>query len=83
MKRALIALTLAAAVALSGCAGSLRTTAATYKPYGFFNENEVRQPNVKYQLSAGSVIVALLFSETFFVPLYIIGWDLFEPVSAS
>jgi len=83
MKRALVALAVAAAVALSGCAGSLRTPAAPYKPYGIANEDVVKQPNVKYEISAGSVIVAIILCETIIVPVYVIGWDLYEPVAAS
>lgn len=83
MKRALLALALVASVALSACAGPLHTPAATYKPYGIANADVVKQPNVKYELSAGSVIVAIIFSETIIVPVYVVGWDLYAPVAAS
>jgi hypothetical protein len=83
MKRLLIALTAVAAVALSGCAGPLKTATKEYKPYGVANVEAVKDPAVKYQLSAGSIIVAIIFSETLVVPVYIVGWDLYEPISAQ
>lgn len=44
------------------------------------NEDLVRDPNILYELSPGSVIVAIVFSEMITVPIYIIGWDLYQPV---
>jgi len=40
-----------------------------------------RDPNINYQISAVSVIVAIVFSETVIIPVYVLGWDLWEPVS--
>lgn len=31
----------------------------------------------------GSVFVAIVFSETIFAPVYIVGWDLYQPVPAK
>jgi hypothetical protein len=81
MKRLLIALTAVAAVALSGCAGPITSGGKEYKPYGLANADAVKDPAVKYQLSFGSIVVAILFSETFFVPVYVVGWDLYQPVA--
>lgn len=49
-----------------------------YEPYGLFNEDDVKKDNIKYEVSMGSVIVGVIFSETLIVPLYVFGWDLFE-----
>jgi hypothetical protein len=65
---------------LSGCAGSREINGKTYEPYGLFNEETVKDDNVTYQVSAGSVIVSIVFCESIVVPVYVVGWDLYEPV---
>jgi hypothetical protein len=48
--------------------------------YGIFNEATVKDPNWTYQVSPLSVILSVVFFETIFVPVYCIGWELYEPV---
>lgn len=80
MKRLFIIGALIAAVGLSGCADRKTLEGNTYEPYGIANKDTVASPNVNYQVSAGSVIAGILFSETIIVPIYVVGWDLYEPV---
>lgn len=68
------------AVMLSGCANDVSVNGKTYPAFGIVNDDAQRDPNVKYQISFGSVVVAVLFLETIVVPIYVIGWDLWEPV---
>jgi hypothetical protein len=70
------------AVSLSGCAESRYIGNKQYETFGIFNEDVVRDPNIKYEVSAGSVIFSIIFIETVIVPVYLIGWDLWEPVQA-
>ena len=79
MKRYIIALCLTA-LFLSGCAHPVKQGSKTYVPYGVANEETKRDPNIKYEISAGSVFVAILFCETVIAPVYIVGWDLYQPV---
>ena len=48
-------------------------------PYGLLNK-ELEQPNVQYTTCAWSVILSIVFSETVIAPVYLIGWELYEPV---
>jgi hypothetical protein len=80
MKRLLIAAALIAAVGLSGCADNKNIEGQTYQPYGIINKDTIASPNVNYEISGGSVIAAVIFSETVVVPIYVVGWDLWEPV---
>ena len=48
-------------------------------PYGVFTK-ELAQPNIQYTTCAGSVILAIIFCETVVAPVYLIGWELYEPV---
>ena len=74
-------LSVLSAVALATMTADEKTIAGvTYQPYGLFNDDAVKDPKVQYEVSLGSVIVACIFSETLVVPVYIVGWDLYEPV---
>lgn len=70
--------TLMLAVFLSGCAGDVRTGGKVYQSFGVINEDAKRQPDMKYSVSFGSVVVGVLFIETIIVPIYVVGWDLYE-----
>ena len=81
MKRLVaIVAALTAATAFSGCAQEKDINGTTYKPYGIENQATNQSPNINYEISAGSVIVGVLTLETLVFPIYIIGWDLWEPV---
>jgi len=81
MKRALLALTLAAAALLSACGADEKTIdGVTYGTYGIANEGEMRNPNIRYELSGWSIFWSIVLVETIIGPVYFIGWDLYEPV---
>jgi hypothetical protein len=64
---------------LTSCGGNT-INGKFYEPYGVANEEANRDPNVVYEISAASVIWGIIFCETIFIPVYIIGWDLMRPV---
>jgi hypothetical protein len=80
MKKFLIGLLACASIALSGCASNEQFNNVTYESFGVVNDSAKRAPNVVYEISAGSVIFAILFCETMIIPVYIVGWDLYQPV---
>jgi len=82
MKKLVIALSLVA-LTLAGCAHPIERDGAKYKPYGIANEQTHRDPNMKYEISLGSVIVAIVFCETIIVPVFVVGWDLYQPVTSK
>jgi len=47
--------------------------------YGIANEDSKKLPNVVYSISPLNVILAILFCETIVVPIYVVGWELYEP----
>jgi hypothetical protein len=51
-----------------------------YPTYGIINEKSNRSRNVCYKIPLAGILVGILLFETIFVPVYIIGWDLYEPV---
>ena len=56
-------------------------TTIVAQPYGVFDENDSKMDGVKYKVSMGNVIWACILIETIFVPVIIVGWYLYEPVS--
>ena len=84
MKRTLTILALfAAALMLTACGNNKTINGKDIETYGIANMESKQDPTVVYEISAGSVICAILFSETVIVPVYVIGWDLWQPVKAA
>ena len=79
MKNLIILICLVALVA-GGCASSKNIDGKTYEPYGVFNQDSHKDPSILYEVSFGSVAVAIIFSETLIAPVYVVGWCLWEPV---
>ena len=67
-------------LALVGCAESKSINNKVIPPYGLFNEQAEKVPGVVYEISAPNIIVAIIFCETIVVPVYIFGWNMYQPV---
>lgn len=65
---------------LAGCNNTKTINGVTYDVYGLANMDDKKNPNIEYEISTGSVITAVIFSETVVIPLYILGVDLWQPV---
>ena len=53
----------------------------TYMEYGLLNPEE-RNPAVRYAVVEGNVVWSVIFSETVVVPILLIGFHLYEPVTS-
>ena len=51
-------------------------------PYGLFDQ-ENKIDGIQYKISVGNVILSAIFIETAVVPVILIGWYLWEPVSVK
>lgn len=51
------------------------------KPYGWANEQPNKIEGVKYQINFGNIVWDIIGSEIILVPVYLTGYQLFEPVS--
>jgi outer membrane lipoprotein SlyB len=80
MKKLTLMLLIASSLMLSGCKQEKVINGTKYEAYGLANEDAKKDPNVVYEISAESVIVAIILSETIVVPIYVLGWDLYKPV---
>jgi len=83
MKKLLTATLLAATLLLTGCAKPKEINGVTYDTYGLLNKDEKMNPNIQYEMSTGAIICAIIFSETLVIPVYLIGFDLYEPVGVK
>ncbi len=71
------------AIALAGCGDPKTICGREYPTYGLFDKEERRDPNVKYELVMGNVIWSVLTIQTVALPVYFIGFSMWEPVGPS
>jgi len=64
----------------SFCAQPKTIDGQVIQPYGLFNPEDKKE-DIQYKVSMGSVIVGALSFETIVFPVYIFGWNLYEPIS--
>ena len=55
-------------------------TSVLVQCYGLFDENKLKNENVEYEMSAGNLILSIIFFETIIVPIQYVGYYLYEPV---
>ncbi len=89
MKKSLISLILVV-VFLFGCADSkelctrddkgFKDTCTVFEPYGFFNSDDYKNPEVKYRANVGNIVWSIIFAPSVAIPVAILGLDMFEPV---
>ena len=53
----------------------------TYDTYGIISEGDVRNDDIRYELNVWSVVGSVVLIETIIVPIYQIGFNLYQPVS--
>ena len=62
------------------CSQSKTINGVTYRPYGPLNEGLYKDPKVKYQIRMGPLVSGIVFIECIIQPVYIFGYNLYEPV---
>ena len=55
----------------------------TFETYGPFCENLYYDQRIEYGVNVGNVVWDIILCETIFVPVILIGWELYEPVKAK
>lgn len=79
MKKTITALLLAC-LSLAACSNPRVLDGKVYDSYGFLNEQSLRSRNVCYSISPAAIILTIVFAETILVPIYFVGFDLFDPI---
>lgn len=65
---------------LGGCADTANINGKTYDSYGLFNEKTAKNDAVEYAIIPGNVIWSIILCETVVMPVYFIGFSLYEPI---
>lgn len=68
---------------LSACDNTKTINGLTYDVFGIWNLPEKQNPDIEYKVSIGSLIAAFVFWETIIVPVYVVCFDLWEPVGVK
>ncbi len=51
-----------------------------FDTYGLFNQNDKKNPKIRYRLIIGNVVWSVILVETIIAPIYFLGFSLYEPV---
>jgi hypothetical protein len=65
-----------------GCGSSMEINGQHHGTVGVFTLDD-RDPNACYEVIFGNVVWSVLLSSTIFVPVYLVGWSIMEPVGAG
>jgi len=68
------------ALGLAACAKSKVIDGVKYEPYGIFNEEQHRNPNIEYEIVFGNIVWSIILIETIIAPVYFIGFAIKQPV---
>jgi hypothetical protein len=80
MKMKVLPFVMMLALCMANCADEKRIGNHTYVPYGVLSKED-EKPCIQYRISFGSVFWSIVFIETIVVPVTLIGFALYEPVS--
>ena len=47
--------------------------------YGLFNQNDNKNPKIRYRIIIGNIVWSVILVETIIAPLYFIGFSMYEP----
>jgi hypothetical protein len=64
---------------LCACADNKVINGREYETYGLINQEDKKDPSVKYSVSWGNVFWGCALAETIIAPVYFFGFSLWEP----
>lgn len=70
-------------ITLSSCADSKVINHRLYEPYGWVDYQAVKSEDIIYKANVGNIVWSILLSETIIVPIWLTGWQLYEPIEAK
>lgn len=74
-------LALVLCLSLASCADEKTLSdGKTYQPYGWADYQEVKSSKVVYKPVVGNIIWSVITVQTVAVPVWLTGWQLYEPV---
>jgi len=65
---------------ITGCGNSKIIDGVRYETYGLLNKNAVKSNSIEYRAIFGNIMWSFFLFETIIMPLYFVGYSLYEPV---
>lgn len=65
---------------LTACGAPIDYAGKYYPTVGIVNQADQRSEKMCYEVSVGNVIWSIILIETIVMPIYFIGWSLWNPV---
>lgn len=81
MKKIICTIMMGICLVFTGCGDVKTLGGVTYDTYGFLNQSEKKNPDVRYELITGNIVWSVLLCETIIAPIYFLGFSLYEPVA--
>ena len=79
----IIVLLVAVMFLVCACADSYYYKGNKYVSYGFLNKDSKCNPQLNYELVYGNIFWSVILFETIIMPIYFIGFSIYEPVGLS
>ncbi len=71
-------------IVLAGCANSktfiIAGKSVKVEPYGWANSEANKNDSIVYEVNAGNVFWSIIGCETIVVPVWLTGWQFYEPI---
>jgi hypothetical protein len=83
MKKVFLTLSGAVILLFSSCANDKVIEGTYYESYGLLNSDDKKSDSIQYKLVTGNVVWSVIFCETIVVPVWLVGFSLYEPVGTS
>ena len=80
MKKVVAVAVILSMLLIVGCGDKMIIDGRTYDTYGVFTMEDGKNPDIQYRLIIGNVVWSILLFQTIVMPVYFIGWSLYEPV---
>ncbi|HXK40502.1 MAG TPA: hypothetical protein VJ046_00120 [Candidatus Paceibacterota bacterium] len=75
-----VAIALVMLLIVAGCADSRTINGKTYEPYGLLNQDNLKEPCIRYEPVWGNILWGAVLFETVIAPIYFFGFSILEPV---
>ena len=87
MKKLLLFSLIAVMFTISSCADSkvleLNGQRKEFQPYGWADYEELKNDSIQYKTNIGNIVLDVIFCQTIVVPVWLTGWQLYEPVKVK
>jgi hypothetical protein len=75
-----ILVTLITFTSIASCGSPKVINGKHYDTYGLINKDDIRNPNIRYEVSYGNVFWSIVLVETIIAPIYFFGFSLYNPI---